>query len=175
MRKKIATALVCLAFCLSTNTTGTTYAHNHQKVISEVTVTNEMMIEEEDGVIKKKGMNADLVNRELEKYHTENPFNDSLQQQKSNQTFVVRRVTYYYPTGHRTATGHSAKGNEKIIALSPDLLSKIPYHSKVEIEGYGIFTVEDRTASFVQSTVDILTPRGSKISNGKNVRIRVIS
>lgn len=166
MRKKIATAMVCLAFCLLTNTTGTTFAHNHQEVISEVTENaNEMMIEEDS--IK---VSTDTIKKDTTKVETKN----TNQQQKSNQTHVVRRVTFYYPDGHRTATGHSAKGHEKIIALSPDLLKKIPYHSKVEVEGYGVFTVEDRTASWVKSTVDILVPRGSKIKNGKNVTIRVL-
>ena len=47
MRIKIATALVCLVLCILTNTTGTTFAHSHQKVISDVTNNNEMMIEED--------------------------------------------------------------------------------------------------------------------------------
>lgn len=174
MRKKIATALVCLALCLSTNTTGTTSAHNHQGFISEVTNANEMMIEEENIIKKFRNIKFDTKYMKKDSVREDSTFNDVIQQQKSNQRQVVGRVTYYYPTGHRTATGHSAKGGEKIIALSPDLLKKIPYHSKVEVEGYGVFTVEDRTASYVRNTVDILLPRGTKINNGKNVTIKVI-
>ena len=40
MRKRIATAMVCLSFCITTNIiTSTTFAHNHQNI--------EMMIEED--------------------------------------------------------------------------------------------------------------------------------
>ena len=160
MRIKIATALVCLVLCILTNTTGTTFAHSHQKVISDVTNNNEMMIEEDS--VK----DSDTIKTKIE--------TNTIQQQKSNQTYVVKRLTYYYPTGHKTATGHSAKGHEKIVALSPDLLKKIPYHSKIEIVGYAVFTVEDRTGGWVKSTVDILVPRGSKIKNGRNVVIKII-
>lgn len=161
MRIKIATALVCLALCILTNTTDTTFAHSHQKVISDVTNnTNEMMIEEDSVKV------SDTIKTKIE--------TNTIQQQKSNQTYVVKRLTYYYPNGHKTATGHSAKGHEKIVALSPDLLKKIPYHSKIEIEGYGVFTVEDRTASRVKSTIDVLVSRGSKIKNGRNVVIKII-
>lgn len=169
--RKIATALVCLALCLSTNSTVSTFAHNHQEVISEVTDANEMMIEEES--IESK---PEIIKTEAKLKNDTALINNAIKQQKSNQkTYVVGRVTYYYPTGHKTSTGHSAKGHEKIIALSPDLLKKIPYHSKVEVEGYGVFTVEDRTASYIKSTVDILVPRGSKIKNGKNVVVKVIT
>ena len=157
MRIKIATALVCLVLCILTNTTGTTFAHSHQKVISDVTNNNEMMIEEDSVKV------SDTIKE-----------TNTIQQQKSNQTYVVKRLTYYYPNGHKTATGHSAKGHEKIVALSPDLLKKIPYHSKIEIVGYGVFTVEDRTAGRVKSTIDVLVPRCSKIKNGRNVVIKII-
>lgn len=165
MRKRIATAMVCLFFVfnLTTNITSTTLAHNHQDI--------EMMIEEDS-------LGTRIRNGKL-KIQLFKPNNDSLfwtsQQQKSNQTHVVKRVTYYYPTGNKTSTGHIAIGHEKIIALSPDLLKLIPYHSKVEVEGYGVFIVEDKTSSRLRNTVDILLPRGTKIKNGKNVVIRVIS
>lgn len=164
MRKRIATAMVCLSFCITTNIiTSTTFAHNHQNI--------EMMIEEDS-----LGNRINQYKMDIEIYK---PTNDSIfwttQQQKSNQTHVVKRVTYYYPTGNKTSTGHNALGHERIIALSPDLLEKIPYHSKVEVEGYGVFLVEDKTSDRLRNTVDILVPKGTKIKNGKNVVIRVIS
>ena len=61
MRIKIATALVCLVLCILTNTTGTTFAHSHQKVISDVTNnTNEMMIEEDSVKV------SDTIKTEIE-------------------------------------------------------------------------------------------------------------
>lgn len=172
MRKKIATAWVCFCLCLAAlTTTGTTSAHNHQKNISNLANANEMMIEGESAN-HDKGSHATV---EKQSKNKEPKSKGTNRQQKSNQkTIVVRRVTYYYPTGQKTATGHSDKGRKRIVSLSPDLLKKIPYHSKVEIEGYGIFYVEDRTANHIRSTADILVPRGTKIKNGKNVTIRVI-
>lgn len=174
--RKIASALVCLAFCLSTNTAGTTSAHNRHRFISEVRDSdNEMMIEDERLVSLPKEDRPMVHPVEICFDSIDRHLDESVRQQKSNQTHVVSRVTYYYPTGRRTSTGHSARGHEKIIALSPDLLKLIPYHSTVEVVGYGIYKVEDRTADHVRSTVDILLPSGKTIKNGRNVVIRVMT
>lgn len=69
------------------------------------------------------------------------------------------RVTCYAPTGYRTA---SMKVPAYGMVASSD--RTIPLGTKVYIEGYGIMTVEDRTASWVHEqkgfTLDIFMEEG---------------
>jgi 3D (Asp-Asp-Asp) domain-containing protein len=77
-------------------------------------------------------------------------------------------ITIYYAVAAQTdstplitASGYHIKGNDKIIAVSRDLLKDFPYGTKVEVccNCYyeGIYKVEDTMNKRFTNTIDILT------------------
>jgi 3D (Asp-Asp-Asp) domain-containing protein len=68
------------------------------------------------------------------------------------------------PYGNNMASGYRVSykrpGNNKVIAVSPDLLEKFPYHTDVEIKGAGKldgkYKVEDVMSSRWHNRIDIL-------------------
>lgn len=82
------------------------------------------------------------------------------------------RVTYYNLNG-KTAMG--TKVHSGICAVSRDLERKgFKLGEKVYVEGYGTFQIQDRTAKRIKNTIDIWIPKGRKIKNGKDVKIKLI-
>jgi len=80
----------------------------------------------------------------------------------------LARTTCYGPTGYRTASMKTPRNG--MIATSD---RTIPLGTKIEIEGYGVMTVEDRTAKSINTkfkypTLDIFLESGCDNTFGNN-------
>lgn len=87
---------------------------------------------------------------------------------------VVTVTMYYAAKGKMTADGTIIKNAEKqrICAVSPDLLKKYPYGTRLYVEGFGYYIVHDRTARRMRGVVDLLIPRTKKAYTKHKVKIR---
>jgi 3D (Asp-Asp-Asp) domain-containing protein len=83
------------------------------------------------------------------------------------------------PYGNNMASGYKVSskhpGNNRVIAVSPDLLKKFPYHTDVLIEGAGKldgkYKVEDVMSSRWHNRIDILLNWKAKNNKFQNVII----
>lgn len=83
------------------------------------------------------------------------------------------------PYGNNMASGYKVSykqpGNNKVIAVSPDLLEKYPYHTDVEIKGAGKldgkYKVEDVMSNRWHNRIDILLNWKTKHNKFYNVII----
>ena len=70
---------------------------------------------------------------------------------------ILVTVTMYCLSGTTASGTHTQHG---IVAVSPDLHHRLPFGTKVRIDGK-TYVVRDRTSSTRRNTIDIYTPKRS--------------
>ena len=66
-------------------------------------------------------------------------------------------------------------GEQKIVAISRDLLYAIPLGSVIDIEGYGKYEVRDTMNSRFNHSIDILQHPSKKNFKKNNIKIKLVS
>lgn len=66
-------------------------------------------------------------------------------------------------------------GEQKIVAISRDLLHDIPLGSIIDIEGYGKYEVRDTMNSRFNHSIDILQHSSQKNFKKNNIKIKLVS
>ena len=66
-------------------------------------------------------------------------------------------------------------GEQKIVAISRDLLYAIPLGSIIDIEGYGKYEVRDTMNSRFNHSIDILQHPSKKNFKKNNIKIKLVS
>ena len=66
-------------------------------------------------------------------------------------------------------------GEQKIVAISRDLLYAIPLGSIIDIEGYGKYEVRDTMNSRFNHSIDILQHSSKKNFKKNNIKIKLVS
>ena len=66
-------------------------------------------------------------------------------------------------------------GEQKIVAISRDLLYAIPLGSIIDIEGYGRYEVRDTMNSRFKHSIDILQHSSKKNFKKNNIKIKLVS
>lgn len=66
-------------------------------------------------------------------------------------------------------------GEQKIVAISRDLLHDIPLGSIIDIEGYGRYEVRDTMNSRFNHSIDILQHSSQKNFKKNNIKIKLVS
>ena len=66
-------------------------------------------------------------------------------------------------------------GEQKIVAISRDLLYAIPLGSIIDIEGYGKYKVRDTMNSRFNHSIDILQHSSKKNFKKNNIKIKLVS
>lgn len=66
-------------------------------------------------------------------------------------------------------------GEQKIVAISRDLLYAIPLGSIIDIEGYGYYEVRDTMNSRFKHSIDILQHSSKKNFKKNNIKIKLVS
>ena len=66
-------------------------------------------------------------------------------------------------------------GEQKIVAISRDLLYAIPLGSIIDIEGYGKYEVRDTMNSRFNHSIDILQHSSQKNFKKNNIKIKLVS
>ena len=65
-------------------------------------------------------------------------------------------------------------GEQKIVAISRDLLYAIPLGSIIDIEGYGIYEVRDTMNGRFNHSIDILQHSSKKNFKKNNIKIKLV-
>lgn len=90
---------------------------------------------------------------------------------------VFDRVTYYLPTGNKTASGTVPKSGYTA-AISPELFNKIPMGSLIKLPNGTTVRVEDKTNPRLKGTLDLFydNKESAKYPNGmeRNVGYEVV-
>lgn len=146
--------------------------NNYNNLINE----KDNLIKEKDSLLKEKDNTINHLN--TIKTQTSRSLNYSREENQQEGEWIIGIITAYCPcekccgkTNGITASGAKATANHTIAAPS-----NYPFGTKIEIENYGIYTVEDRGGAIKNNRIDIFMNSHQEALNfGKHqIRFRIV-